>query len=220
MKWLILCFVLQISAFSYTFPDRWQSTLGGIVSDPFVDYKTVNSVGYGFNDYTIPAFRVDEVWNTTSIHNTGLSLEGIEADHHLTYQNQSWFFYQNDMGGRCQPTASSIFPQYMFANESTYQGNTTFYGVDSYVFRYYLNGQDNIYYQGYISIQDNTPVGIYVYVDLDDFRLESTVSFSQFQEVNDPFPSYVFKAPFYCPNKTEQDIHDYPYSWVKKFLLQ
>ena len=71
----------------YEFPERFSAIATGFVWDALVGLdEPGESVGYMYTDYSIPAQRVDEVWNYTSILGTHFGARGISSDTHLFFK--------------------------------------------------------------------------------------------------------------------------------------
>ena len=82
---------------------------------------------------TIPAMRVDEVWELESIADTDLYLSlGIVADTHTYYDNGSYYFFTNATGTYCSSSTSPIPPQNW--PSSTFVGEVDFEGQRAYQF--------------------------------------------------------------------------------------
>merc|ERR1712110_140136 len=118
---------------SYTFPARYQSSVGGWVSDGLSGHKKIISTGWMFADNTLPAMRVDEVWNLETTADTSLYQQmGVLSDTHLYYDTGSLFLYTNAQGAFCSNASAAIPPQTWPA--STYVGKVDFEGHAAYLF--------------------------------------------------------------------------------------
>ena len=118
---------------SYTFPERYQSVVGGWVSDGLSGHKKIISSGFMYTDNTLPAMRVDEVWDLETTAHTSLYQDmGVLSDTHLYYSTGSLFLYTNAQGAFCSNSSSGIPPQDWPA--STYVGKVEFEGHAAYMF--------------------------------------------------------------------------------------
>lgn len=118
---------------SYTFPARYQSAVGGWVSDGLSGHKKIISTGWMYTDNTLPAMRVDEVWDLETTAGTALYQQmGVLSDTHLYYDTGSLFIYTNTQGAFCSNASAAIPPQDWPA--STYVGKVDFEGHAAYLF--------------------------------------------------------------------------------------
>jgi len=106
----------------YIWPERFQAAVAFFVSDVFVLMRRATGLAYMTVDYSIPAERVDEQWNITSIDATPLYALGIRTDTHLMFGDHQFYFYTNSSGGQCARLPVGLFPQDMFANASSFAG--------------------------------------------------------------------------------------------------
>jgi len=113
----------------YTYPLRFEAQSSFWVSDLYVDNQKARGLAFIYTDYTIPAQRVDELFNTSSVYGTPLYDAGILSDTHLELDNYQYYFYTNDSGLVCFGIPFGLFPQNLFANPDTYFGDVIYNGI-------------------------------------------------------------------------------------------
>jgi len=181
--------------------------VSGFVQDFFVDNKPANLLAFMFVDYTMVAFRADEIWNTSAIMGTGLGSLGLEADHHLNLGNQSYFYYSNNIGSHCSKTASVMLPQDSFSNPSTYVGNQTLPdGTNCLHFvNYTSSGNMEYLSEGFVDIETMLPRMLYQNVTIGNLNVQALQYFLEFEAV-DEFPNsdQLFALPKYCGSSNEE----------------
>merc|ERR1712137_135147 len=183
---------------SYNFPQKYQSLVTGWVSDGLSGHKKIVSTGWMFVDNTIPAMRVDEVWDLSTTVGTGLyDGLGVTADTHLYFESSSLFFYSTPEGPSCSNSTSGILPQVW--SSSTYTDTVPFEGKLSYQFN---QTYSNLPTTLYVDVETELPLAIYIGpISQRPTRFwdGSMVYFrSLFQVESFTASSVLFSAPNYC----------------------
>jgi len=185
----------------YTYPLRYEAQTSFWVSDPYVDNKQARGLAYQYADYTIPALRADEVFNTTSVFGTPFYFAGILSDTHLLLNNSQYYFYTNDSGLVCYSLPIGIFPRDLFSNPSTYVGNVNYNGVECAVYTvvgYPIITGVNVNITLLVGIQSNLPVSSQIAGVPGSLVGNSVGDFIYFKEVAS-FPANIEKALFSPP---------------------
>jgi len=204
---VVCCCVPAALSINYTFPTRFQYYASGWATDAFVGGKNATVVGFVFTDYSIPAQRVDEIWNMSSVFGTTLYNLGITSDHHLYFADKQYYFYNNGTDNVCEPLKIGIIPtQDAFSNDTTYNGTAFFNGELANEFVILLFKIPKVTLSFYVSVATNTPLGMFIQgVPTIDITT-TAVYWHDFQVLDGPFPSQIplFQIPSYCNSSARE----------------
>jgi len=195
----------------YTYPLRYEAQISFWVSDAYVNNQQAKGLAFQYADYSIPAQRTDELFNTSSVFGTPFYYAGILSDTHLVLDNFQYYFYTNDSGLECFGLPIGIFPQNLFSDPSNYHGNVVYNGIECAVYivvGYNITGiKVNITLL--VSTKFNMPVSIQIQGVPGTFIGTSVGDYIYFNEVasfSNNLENALFSPPQGCLNGTTSTL--------------